>query len=312
MLRRCDNGRNQLALCAANFSLGLTRRISDGMNTPNVLVALQASGKCSRVWNIANEIAEFRHAQLHVIKLTRRNPSTTTKAHTAKLHAEPHANQPAWPDAVADRTAAVAVKEALEPFVNRAKAINAELVIVAAKRRRGLHRLFRSTPHRVCDSIPCPMLAVRSHGSADGYRRISIAMDPSHSPMNLTKTALRFAKLAIKTKVVVTPPPLRTVPNLESLSGLDWSSMEDVVRFKRQVRSEAADALRHVGLHPKILEVRTGDAFHEIVSSARKMRADLIILNLGKRKSQKTWLLRSTVRRLLNRMPCDVLVCRDE
>ena len=130
MLRRCDNGRHQLTFCAANFSLGLTRRISDGMNTPNVLVALQASGKCSRVWNIANEIAEFRRAQLHVIKLTRRNPSTTTKAHTAKLHAEPHANQPAWPDAVADRTAAVAVKEALEPIVNRAKAINAELVIV--------------------------------------------------------------------------------------------------------------------------------------------------------------------------------------
>lgn len=129
------------------------------MNTPNVLVALQASGKCSRVWNIANEIAEFRRAQLHVIKLTRRNPSTTTKAHTAKLHAEPHANQPAWPDAVADRTAAVAVNEALEPIVNRAKAINAELVIVEAKRRKGCTDCF--VPHPIASVIRFPALCWR-------------------------------------------------------------------------------------------------------------------------------------------------------
>lgn len=87
--------------------------------------------------------------------------------------------------------------------------------------------------------------------------------------------------------------------------------MADAVRFKRQIRSEAADALRSAGLHPKILEVRTGDTFHEILACATDMRADPLIISQDKQQPRNRWLSRSTVARLLNRMPCDVLVCRD-
>lgn len=285
------------------------------MNTPNLLVALHASGKRSRVWRIANQIAEFQRAKIHVIKLTRPGTMRTASDYATTLQPESHANQASWPDVVADDEEATVVPQnaALEPIVKTADATSADLVIVGADRRRGLHRLLPSATHRICDAINCHMLAVRSNGSADGYRRIGIAMDPSRSPMKVTQTALSFANMATKVKVViVTPMPLRTVPNLENPSALQWSSMEDTVRFKRQIRSDGAEALRNAGLHPRIMEVRTGDTFHEIVACAKEMRADLMILSLGKRHPKNVRFSRSTVRRLLNRMPCDVLVCRDE
>ena len=282
------------------------------MNSPNVLVALHASGKRSRVWRIANQVAEFQRAKIHVIKLTRPGTANAVGDYPAP---EPPANQTSWPDVVADDEEATVVPQnaALEPIVKTADAISADLVIVGADRRRGLHRLLPSTTHRVCDAINCHMLAVRSDGSADGYRRIGIAMDPSRSPMKVTQTGLSFANIATKVKVViVTPMPLRTVPNLENLSGLHWSSLEDTVRFKRQIRSDGAEALRNAGLHPRIMEVRAGDTFHEIVACAKEMRADLMILSLSKRHARNHRLSRSMIRRLLNRLPCDVLVCRDE
>ena len=282
------------------------------MNTPNVLVALQATSKRSRVWRIANQIAEFRHAQLHVIKLTQ---AGTASDSITRLQTEAPANQASWPDVVADGagTAVVPENAGLEPIVVTAKAVKAELVIVGANRRKGLRRLLPSATHRICDAIHCPMLAIRSEGSAHSYRRIAIALDPARSPMKITRTALSFANMATQINVViVTPPPLRTMPNLENLSGLHWSSMEDTVRFRRQIRSDGAAALRNAGLHPKIMDVRSGDTFHELVASAKEMRADLMIICLDKRPPRNRWLSESTLRRLLDRMPCDVLVCREE
>lgn len=37
------------------------------MSTSTLLVALQGTGKCSRAWNIANQIAEFQRAKIHAI-----------------------------------------------------------------------------------------------------------------------------------------------------------------------------------------------------------------------------------------------------
>ena len=281
------------------------------MNTPNVLVALQATSKRSRVWRIANQIAEFRRAQLHVINLTQ---AGTASDSITRLQTEAPANQASWPDVVVDGagTAVVPENAGLEPIVVTAKAVKAELVVVGANRRKGLRRLLPSATHRLSHAIDCSVLTIRSNGSTGGYRRISIAIDPSRSPTKVTQSALHFSRLAIQVNVVtVIPLPLRTVPNLENLSGLHWSSMEDTVRFKRQVRSEAADALRGAGLHPKIMDVRTGDTFYELMASAKEMRTDLMIIFLDKRQPRNRWLSRSTLRRLLDQMPCDVLVCRD-
>ena len=280
------------------------------MNAPQLLVALQTNDEGSRVRHIAHQIAEFRHAQLHVIDLTRTGITTTSSTAKSVLHAEPHANEASWSNARVDRESTTTVPEhALEPIVKTADKINAELVIVGADRRQGIRRLLPLATHRLCEALHCPMLTVRSKGSLSGYQRIGIALDPSCSPMQVTETALRFANMATKVSVVtVIPPPLRTVPNLENLSGLHWSSMEDTVRFKRKVRSEAAEALRDAGLHPKIMNVRTGDIFYELMASAKEMRADLMIICPDKRQTRNRYFSRSTVGRLLNRMPCDVLV----
>lgn len=284
------------------------------MNAPQLVVALQTDDKNGRVRHIAHQIAEFRHAQLHVIQLIQTGTDSKAGACATALPAKPHANEASWSNVRPndEQTEAIPANAALETIVKTANSINAELVIVRADRRRGLRRLLPSATHRLSHAIDCSVLTIRSNGSTGGYRRISIAIDPSRSPTKVTQTALHFSRLAIRVNVVtVIPLPLRTVPNLENLSGLHWSSMEDTVRFKRQVRSEAADALRGAGLHPKIMDVRTGDTFYELMASAKKMRTDLMIICLDKRQPRNRWLSRSTLRRLLDQMPCDVLVCRD-
>ena len=145
------------------------------MNTPNVLVVLQATSKRSRVWRIANEIAEFRRAQLHVIKLTQ---AGTASDSITRLQTEAPANQASWPDVVADGagTAVVPENAGLEPIVVTAKAVKAELVIVGANRRKGLRRLLPSATHRLSHAIDCSVLTIRSNGSTGGYRRTSIAI----------------------------------------------------------------------------------------------------------------------------------------
>lgn len=284
------------------------------MNTPKLLVALQGTGKCSRAWNIANQIAEFQRAKIHALNLTRLDAANTAHDDPAKNQSEPQSPKGCLPEFFADKDADTALQGNLaqQRIYKTAREINADLVIVGTDRRTGLHRLLPSATHRLCDAIACHLLAVRSNGPVDGYRRISIAMDPSRSPIKVNETALTFARMATTVKfVIVTPMPLSTPLHLEDISGSHWSSMADAVRFKRQIRSEAADALRSAGLHPKILEVRTGDTFHEILACATDMRADLLIISQDKQQPRNRWLSRSTVARLLNRMPCDVLVCRD-
>lgn len=284
------------------------------MNAPQLMVALQTNDKNGRVRHIAHQIAEFRHAQLHVIQLIQTGTDSKAGACATALPTKPHANDASWSNVRlnGEQTEAVPANAALETIVKTANSINAELVIVGADRRKGLRRLLPSATHRLNHAIDCSVLTIRSKGSTGGYRRISIAIDPSRSPTKVTQTALHFSRLAIQVNVVtVIPLPLRTVLNLENLSGLHWSSMEDTVRFKRQVRSEAADALRGAGLHPKIMDVRTGDTFYELMACAKEMRTDLMIICLDKRQTRNRWLSRSTLRRLLDQMPCDVLVCRD-
>ena len=284
------------------------------MSTSTLLVALQGTGKCSRAWNIANQIAEFQRAKIHAINLTRLDAANTAHGDPANDQSEPQSPKGCLPEFFADKDddATLQGNLAHQRICRTAREINADLVIVGTDRRKGLGRLLPSATHRLCDAIACHLLAANSNGPADGYRRISIAMDPSRSPIKVNETALTFARMATTVKfVIVMPMPGRTIPNLEDLSGLHWSSMADAVRFKRQIRSEAADALRSAGLHPSILEVRTGDTFHEIVACATDIRADLLIISQDKQQPRNRWLSRSAVARLLNRMPCDVLVCRD-
>lgn len=54
------------------------------MNTPKLLVALQGTGKCSRAWNIANQIAEFQRAKIHALNLTRLDAANTAHDDPAK------------------------------------------------------------------------------------------------------------------------------------------------------------------------------------------------------------------------------------
>lgn len=185
------------------------------MNTPKLLVALQGTGKCSRAWNIANQIAEFQRAKIHALNLTRLDAANTAHDDPAKNQSEPQSPKGCLPEFFADKDADTALQGNLaqQRIYKTAREINADLVIVGTDRRTGLHRLLPSATHRLCDAIACHLLAVRSNGPVDGYRRISIAMDPSRSPIKVNETALTFARMATTVKfVIVTPMPLSTPP----------------------------------------------------------------------------------------------------
>ena len=63
---------------------------------PQLVVALQTDDKNGRVRHIAHQIAEFRHAQLHVIKLIQTGTDSKAGTCTTALPAKPHANEASW------------------------------------------------------------------------------------------------------------------------------------------------------------------------------------------------------------------------
>ena len=159
------------------------------MNTPKLLVALQGTGKFSRAWNIANQIAEFQRAKIHALNLTRLDAANTAHDYPAKNQSEPQSPKGCLQKIFADKDADTALQGNLaqQRIYKTAREINADLVIVGTDRRTGLRRLLPSATHRLCDAIACHLLAVRSNGPVDGYRRISIAMDPSRSPIKVNE-----------------------------------------------------------------------------------------------------------------------------
>lgn len=143
-------------------------------------------------------------------------------------------------------------------------------------------------------------------------RRILVPLDFS----GLSRQALWFAvPLARKhhakislVHVVQAPVVLTSFPGDGSFIPVG-SSIEDLKRPARAHLNKLADRLLPAGLRDRTI-VREGNAAFEVVSAARALKADLIVLSTNGRSGLPRVMLGSTAERIVRHAHCPVLTVR--
>ena len=119
------------------------------MNAPQLVVALQTDDKNGRVRHIAHQIAEFRHAQLHVIKLIQTGTKITAAAENAGL---------------SSYTIDIRMGDPRDEVVAAANENESNLIVMGSNNRGAINRLLLgSTARGVLDHTPCDVLICRDH-----------------------------------------------------------------------------------------------------------------------------------------------------
>lgn len=89
----------------------------------------------------------------------------------------------------------------------------------------------------------------------------------------------------------------------------DFGAMEK--DHLRQAMDMAAIELRNAGLET-IIEIRMGEPAGQIISYAREINADLAVLGHTEKGMLAHWLEGSVCARLLDHLPCDLLITKKD
>jgi nucleotide-binding universal stress UspA family protein len=129
-----------------------------------------------------------------------------------------------------------------------------------------------------------------------------------------SRKGLRYAvALAREHKAAVTVAYV--VPSISMLGeygGIDYASLAKEMRESadRELATVAVDEIR--GVVPSDTVVRTGSPAGEIVSMAKTLPADLIVISTHGRTGLKHAIMGSVAERVVQTAPCPVLVVREE
>ena len=109
----------------------------------------------------------------------------------------------------------------------------------------------------------------------------------------------------------VNPPLTRALAGPDAATGLTWSFAELSEEIKKQTQSKVDADAEASGFSASAVELHMGDPKTEILAAAKAFDADLIVMGSNNRSAINRMLLGSTTRGVLNRTPCDVLICRN-
>ena len=129
-----------------------------------------------------------------------------------------------------------------------------------------------------------------------------------------SKKGLRYAiALAREHKAAITL--VYIVPSISMLGeygGIDYASLTKEMREsgERELATVAIDEIR--GVVPSDTEVRAGSPASEIVSIAKSLPADLIVISTHGRTGVKHAFMGSVAERVVQTAPCPVLVVREK
>jgi nucleotide-binding universal stress UspA family protein len=198
-----------------------------------------------------------------------------------------------------------------------AKTLSADLIITATHGHTGLkHFLLGSTAERIVRHAPCPVLAVREpwmeikfpSEPALNFKKILVPIDFSDASRKALPYAAslvrQFGGVAILLHVIEPPPypefGYAHVPIKEAKR--KRAAKEQLERLRHEAPLNAASGTT--------VDIRHGNAYHEIVSAAADEKADLIILSTHGRTGLAHTLLGSTAEKVVRHASCPVLVVR--
>lgn len=181
---------------------------------------------------------------------------------------------------------------------------NSDLVITGVSRNETLGRLLLgSTVEKLARSLPQPLLVVRNR-AYEPYQRIVVATDFSESSRHALLTAARFFPGR-----ELTLYHAHTLP----MSGLADESVQPDVRASIE-ETECAEFLKGTNL-PAGTSLRTviecGAIETTLTRHVRESDVDLVVMGSHGRSGIMSLVLGSTATRLLDWLPCDILLMPD-
>lgn len=205
------------------------------------------------------------------------------------------------------------ISENLPPaefIAQHARALEADLVVIATHGRQGLaHAFLGSIAEKTVRTCPAPVLAVKEAGIPEaGLQRILVAVDfspPAERAESLAAGLARPAGATIELMHVLEGAPeyaLRVVPEI---ARLEAKARERVVE-RLKARKEALEASG--------LDVQTylaeGSPDEQITQHAAASKADLIVMGTHGHRGLDHLTLGSVAERTLRLAPCPVLTTR--
>ncbi|MGE5803282.1 MAG: universal stress protein [Gemmatimonadota bacterium] len=171
--------------------------------------------------------------------------------------------------------------------------IDAALLVLGGKHHSRLGRwLGGSTVQQVVRRLTVPLLVTA--GELRAHPRVLVAVDPSYAAVPTAQHAVAFARRLgspLRALHVIDPPPaIAELPR-------DWS---------REIIER--DVWPGIPLVEQGKVMREGDPFETIVTEAAAWRADVIVVGSHGKGWVDRLLIGSVTEKLLNNLPCAVLV----
>lgn len=200
-----------------------------------------------------------------------------------------------------------------DAIVSEATRWGADLVLTGSRGHGPMTTAFiGSVARAVAERAPCPVLVARG----TSFQRFLFAEDGSPSAFAARHMLASWPVFTGKQLHVLSVAHVRT----PILSGVAAVASDDVRRAQEDAEMEArssygrlavetAEQLRIAGLAAES-EVRSGDPAEEIIATAHRRNADVIVLGSRGRGDVERVLLGSVAREVLLRAPCSVLVVR--
>ena len=206
-----------------------------------------------------------------------------------------------------------------EGIVRRVRDSKADLVAIEAHKHNLLARLFVSqNDYDLIRECPVPLLIVKGGGKKPAAP-ILAALDPWHSnskPQSLDNTIVTVARgIAATLKA-----PLHSAHAYSSLMGFVVDStfapvsmpisMPEEKRYAAAVRRHFAAANSKYKITSRHAHLRMGDPAFVLPALARTIKAQMLVMGAISRSAMNRILIGSTAERILDAMPCDILIVK--
>lgn len=204
-----------------------------------------------------------------------------------------------------------------DAIVRRARAVRPDLIVAGVQPQQFAGRLLlANTDWELIREAPCPLLLARPTGR---YRGVAVlaAIDPTHAadkPARLDDRLLATAQavarsLGAQTHAFHAYMPLAAFAPTMPMQPLPISD-ETELAWEQAMKRRFAKIAARGGVPPSRRHLRVGDVPTELADTAKRTRADIVVMGALSRTGLSRLLIGNTAERVVDKLPCDLLVAK--
>ncbi len=208
-----------------------------------------------------------------------------------------------------------------EVILRRARSSGADLIVIEAHEHSVFARvLLKQMDFELIRRSPVPLLIVKG-SRAWRAPRVLAALDPFHThdkPRGLDATIVAAANTvatALAGTVHVTHsywPLAELFPNAVMEPTVMAVTPAQDKQYEATVRGRFAEDAERYGIAKRYRHLRRGDPAVQLPILVRSLKASVVVMGAVSRTGLRRLFIGSTAERLLDRLPCDVLIVRPD